>query len=81
MKTFKIPKISYGESDGIVSTTNTIFPYFIRQNQGKIYVHYTDFSDPKNPRLPVEFRTELEAKEWIENIHYPNQIAKFLITV
>lgn len=65
-------------TDDSLETTNTIFPYVIRYGGGRYYVFYTDFSDFRGSRRPNEFRNIEEAKEWIEQIHYPSQIAKFL---
>lgn len=76
---FKIPEISFVEvKPKVWETTNTFHPYVVRELEGVVLVHYTDFSHPHDRRMPNEFKSLEMAKSWIVETHYPAQIAKFL---
>lgn len=78
---FTIPPIQIkATSDTAWETTNTIHPYFIREDSGYFFVIYSDFEDPTRRNLPKEFKTFADATEWISEVHYPTSLSKFLVT-
>lgn len=76
---FKIPKLIWKDRIEQVLdnyrkvwfTTNTFNDYYIQHENGIYYCYYG------NGRFNEYYSLE-EAKEWVEQIHYPAQVAKFL---
>lgn len=80
---FEIPQIRWEESlemgfDGCFRPThiskNTYFEYAIQKEHGLFYCYYG------NGRFR-EFDCLDKAKEWVETVHYPNQIKKYFRVV
>lgn len=79
MLMFSIPEIRFEERLGIVTTKDTINDYIIRTINGTVYCYYESFRR-EGVKMPKEFKTIEEAKDWIVNVHYPSQLAKYLKT-
>lgn len=75
-KTYKIPTIEYKEwqnplSKGI-ETINTFISYTVHEVKDGYVCYYGNNGRNK------EFRTIEDVKDWIENVHYPAQVEKYL---
>lgn len=70
---YSIPPIKWGldNSTGRVFTTNTFQSYDIQRDRN----HYVCFYKQGAYK---EFNSLNEAQEWVEQIHYPAQVAKYL---
>ena len=79
MLMFSIPDIRFEENLGVITTKDTINDYIIRTINGTVYCYYESFRR-EGSKMPKEFKTVQEAKDWIVNIHYPSQLAKYLTT-
>ena len=76
---FSTPEIRFEEHLGVVTTKDTINDYIIRTIDGVVYCYYESFRR-EGVKMPKEFKTVQEAKDWIVNAHYPSQLAKYLKT-
>lgn len=76
---FKIPKLIWKDRIEQVLdnyrkvwfTTNTFNDYYIQHESGTYYCYYG------NGRYN-EYSSLEEAKEWVEQVHYPAQVSKYL---
>lgn len=72
---FKIPKLMWKpEDENKFSTDNTFIEYVITKVEDKFLCFYG------NGRYK-EFNELNEAKDWVEQTHYPAQVAKYLLKV
>ena len=76
---FSIPEIRFEENLGVITTKDTISDYIIRTIDGVVFCYYESFR--REGKMPKEFKTVQEAKDWIVNTHYPSQLAKYLKTL
>lgn len=76
---YKIPKLKWSDRleqaldtyRKVWFTTNTFNDYYIQKEDDLFYCYYG------NGRFR-EFKSLDEAKDWVENTHYPDQVNKYL---
>lgn len=72
---FKLPeKIQWYFKDGVLQSKNTFITYTIQFLEDCVWCYYG------NGRFK-EFGTEQEAQEWVANVHYPSQVAKYFTVI
>lgn len=66
----------------VCKTKSLSHEYTVRLINGVFYVDYRKFDVDDNDRKdePPEFDTCIEAQQWVEGIHYPSKMAKWLNT-